>query len=356
MTLRYIAIGFMAVILWGCGTSRTTQSSQSTPAEEVTEAPEPRILYPKSNNHSTQRVQPKGVAHKPVQTATQKDDKQTSRPPVKPTPTDVQEITFTQVESANIRVPGINPLPSDGLSLSLSQLSGDFCYPYKGKLISNYGYRGRSMHTGVDLKAIPNDTIRAAMSGVVRMSKSYSGYGNLIVIRHYCGIETAYSHNSKNLVSPNDVVRAGDPIALAGRTGRATTEHLHFEVRVAGEHVDPNKLLDCQNMTLQHGTLNLAWRGGRVQATNGAMPAEELVAETQPTQSIPASHITPAAPRPTNDSTPSKSHAAQYHRVVKGDTLSKIARDNNTTVTALCQLNNIAKTTILQLGQRIRVK
>lgn len=75
------------------------------------------------------------------------------------------------------------------------------------------------MHTGVDIKAVPNDTIRAAFSGVVRMSKPYSGYGNIIVIRHYNGMETAYAHNSRNLVTVNDVVKAGDPIALAGRTG-----------------------------------------------------------------------------------------------------------------------------------------
>ena len=73
------------------------------------------------------------------------------------------------------------------------------------------------MHTGIDIKAVPNDTVRAALPGVVRMSKYYSGYGNLVLIRHYNGIETVYAHNSKNLVRVNDAVEAGDPIAPAGR-------------------------------------------------------------------------------------------------------------------------------------------
>lgn len=108
------------------------------------------------------------------------------------------------------------------------------------------------MHTGVDIKAVPNDTIRAAFSGVVRMSKPYSGYGNIIVIRHYNGMETAYAHNSRNLVTVNDVVKAGDPIALAGRTGRATTEHLHFEFRVANQALNPSLLLEHRKPTPAH--------------------------------------------------------------------------------------------------------
>ena len=123
-------------------------------------------------------------------------------------------MTFGETESANVRIPMSlnNPFPPSGeLEIPLAELESDFCYPYPGKQISGFGYRGRSMHTGVDIKAVPNDTIRAAFSGVVRMSKPYSGYGNIIVIRHYNGMETAYAHNSRNLVTVNDVVKAGDP-------------------------------------------------------------------------------------------------------------------------------------------------
>ena len=125
------------------------------------------------------------------------------------------------------------------IDLSLIQ-EGDFAFPLPGaKVISPYGGRRRH-HSGYDIKTCPNDTIVAAFDGVVRFSKPYSAYGNVIVIRHYNGLETVYSHNSKNFVKPGDVVKAGTPIGLTGRTGRATTAHLHFEVRFNGVHFNPN--------------------------------------------------------------------------------------------------------------------
>jgi murein DD-endopeptidase MepM/ murein hydrolase activator NlpD len=75
------------------------------------------------------------------------------------------------------------------------------------------------------------------------MSKNYYGYGNCIIIKHDNGMETLYSHNSKNLVKEGDCVKCGQQIALTGRTGRATTEHLHFELRKNGKPQNPNTLL-----------------------------------------------------------------------------------------------------------------
>ena len=78
------------------------------------------------------------------------------------------------------------------------------------------------------------------------MSKPYYAYGNLVVIRHANGLETIYSHNCKNLVRSGDVVKAGQPIGLTGRTGRATTEHVHFETRINGQHFNPNLIFDLK--------------------------------------------------------------------------------------------------------------
>ena len=114
------------------------------------------------------------------------------------------------------------------------------CYPLPGaKVISPYGRRGGRGHSGVDLKTKPDDEIRAAFDGEVVFSAKYAGYGNLVRILHGNGLETYYSHNSKNLVKVGDRVKAGDVIALTGRTGRATTEHLHFETRINGRAYDP---------------------------------------------------------------------------------------------------------------------
>ena len=120
------------------------------------------------------------------------------------------------------------------------------CYPLPGaKVISSYhNNRGGHRHTGVDLKTRPNDPIYAVFDGVGTMSKSYYGYGNCIIIRHDNGMETLYSHNSKNLVKEGDRVKCGQQIALTGRTGRATTEHLHVELRKNGKPQNPNSLLE----------------------------------------------------------------------------------------------------------------
>ena len=83
-----------------------------------------------------------------------------------------------------------------------------------------------------------------------------------MVIRHYNGLETVYSHNSKNLVKVGERVKAGDPVGLTGRTGRATTEHLHFEVRINGQHFNPSKVFDMEKHKLQNTCL-VATKTGR---------------------------------------------------------------------------------------------
>lgn len=140
-------------------------------------------------------------------------------------------------------------------TINLDQISsGEWCYPLpEAKVISPYGSRGGRMHSGVDLKTKPNDPIYAAFDGVVTMSQVYSGYGNCIVLRHANGLETLYSHNSKNLVNVGETVKSGQKIALTGRTGRATTEHLHFEVRVSGRHYNPNMVFDHTTHQLKKG-------------------------------------------------------------------------------------------------------
>ena len=159
---------------------------------------------------------------------------------------------FSDMEINHIRVatPG---LFADGNSLILhldSLAENEYSFPLPGaKVISGYG--SRRGHSGVDLKTCAGDTIRAAFSGIVRMSKPYAAYGNVIVVRHSTGLETIYSHNVKNLVESGDYVLAGQPIALTGRTGRATTEHLHFEPRINGQHFNPGLIFNLKERTLR---------------------------------------------------------------------------------------------------------
>ena len=131
-----------------------------------------------------------------------------------------------------------------------------WAYPLPGaKVISPYG--GKRRHSGVDLKTKPNDEIYAAFDGEVVASGPYYGYGNCIRIKHAYGLETLYSHQSKNMVKKGDKVKAGQVIGLTGRTGRATTEHLHFEVSFGGKRLDPAIIFDHSNHKLKAATLHL---------------------------------------------------------------------------------------------------
>jgi murein DD-endopeptidase MepM/ murein hydrolase activator NlpD len=126
----------------------------------------------------------------------------------------------------------------------------EWSYPLRGShVISPYG--GMRNHCGVDIKTKPNDNILAAFDGVVVLSGMNFGYGNCIIIRHANGLETLYGHNSKNLVKIGDNVKAGQVIALTGRTGHATTEHLHFETRVNGRTFNPSLIFDHVNKSLK---------------------------------------------------------------------------------------------------------
>ena len=118
--------------------------------------------------------------------------------------------------------------------------------------------------SGTDIKTCAKDTIRAAFDGVVRMSKPYYAYGNIVVIRHANGLETLYSHNFKNLVKAGDVVKAGQAIGLTGRTGRATTEHVHFETRINGQHFNPNLIFDLKERTLRKERIKCTKNGSKI--------------------------------------------------------------------------------------------
>ncbi len=137
-----------------------------------------------------------------------------------------------------------------------------WAYPLPGShVISPYG--GKRHHPGVDIKTRPNDNIVAAFDGVVTRSGPYFGYGNCIVIKHAYGFETLYSHQSKNLVKVGQKVKAGQIIGLTGRTGRATTEHLHFETSFRGRRFNPAVIFDHVSKRLRAKVLVLG-KGGSI--------------------------------------------------------------------------------------------
>jgi murein DD-endopeptidase MepM/ murein hydrolase activator NlpD len=125
------------------------------------------------------------------------------------------------------------------------QGTGQFSYPSDGFITSSYGWRRHPIlgndrfHAGVDFGADYGATIRAADSGVVIYSGWYGGYGLSLIIDHGGGLTTLYAHASDLYVSEGQSIQRGQAIAAVGSTGLSTGPHLHFEVRINGEPVDP---------------------------------------------------------------------------------------------------------------------
>jgi murein DD-endopeptidase MepM/ murein hydrolase activator NlpD len=111
--------------------------------------------------------------------------------------------------------------------------------PTKGWLSSSFGVRNGVMHKGIDFAANSGTPIEAALDGKVIFSGIANGYGKVIKIIHNNGIETVYAHCSKLYVNNGEMVRKGEHIADVGSTGNSTGPHLHFELKLNGNAVDP---------------------------------------------------------------------------------------------------------------------
>jgi len=130
-------------------------------------------------------------------------------------------------------------------------------WPVNGRLLSRFGERQDpfsgegSMHTGVDISAPTGTQVHVAADGIVSHAEFMGGYGRLVVVEHGNGMRTYYAHLSRFDVVPGQEVRRGEVIALSGASGKVTSPHLHFEVRLGGSPVNPSPYLTRSAM-LQH--------------------------------------------------------------------------------------------------------
>lgn len=136
---------------------------------------------------------------------------------------------------------------SDGQIAVISE--GSWPVPSAMTISSNYGYRihpifnTRKMHTGIDIPAPTGTPAVAIDDGTVIFAGVQNGYGNTVMIQHDDGKVTLYAHNNSMLVSKGDRVVKGQVVSKIGSTGYSTGPHLHFEVRINGNHVDPMKYI-----------------------------------------------------------------------------------------------------------------
>ena len=212
----------------------------------------------------------------------------------------------------------VNPYKQRVIDMSDTVLIdfSNYCHANRNVVTSDFGFRrGWQFHYGIDTRLKTGDSIYSSFSGMVRIVQRGRAYGNYVVIRHFNGFETVYGHLSKTFVKVNQVVRAGEVIALGGNTGRSTGPHLHYEIRYLGQPISPRDLIDFENYTAKYRIVDLC--------ADYFTYAKEL-------------------------------EQVRYYTVRKGDTLSSISGKTGVSVDKLCQLNNIKRTTILRIGQKIR--
>lgn len=197
------------------------------------------------------------------------------------------------------------------------EVSGDFYFPFNGPITSFYGWRDSAFHRGIDIDLVRGDTVHSAFGGMVRFAGRNGGYGNVIIVRHYNGLETVYAHLWRIKVKPGDIVVPGQLLGLGGSTGHSTGTHLHFEIRFRGVAIDPSYFIDLKTHLLSAHKVDLV----RTRQGYGVRPEGQ-----------------------------------EFHTVVRGDNLTKIAQHYAISVKQLRAYNNWEGYIRLKAGMQVRVQ
>ncbi len=231
---------------------------------------------------------------------------------------------YADFDSLKIHYPKFDfSTKTDTTYLSLIGENEKYVHPVPYQVTSNFGWRRRQFHYGIDLELNTGDTVVSCFNGVVRLTKRSRSYGYVVVVRHYNGLETLYAHLSKILVQPNQAILAGDPIGLGGNTGRSRGSHLHWETRYLGAAVNPNDIYDFVNRNLKSDSLQIS--------KNTFNYLHRISNVKKGLRNV------------------------KVHTVKNGETLSHIAKKHGTTVAKLKKLNKL-KGTVVRPKQKIRVR
>jgi murein DD-endopeptidase MepM/ murein hydrolase activator NlpD len=235
------------------------------------------------------------------------------------------ETIFENWDSISIHIPKTDfSSMTDTVYLPLTEIGVAYSLPHFNPILSRFGWRRYRYHYGIDTKNSIGDSICCVFDGIVRIAKRNRTYGNVIIVRHYNGLETFYAHCSKLLVEQNQEVKAGELIALVGSTGRSTGPHLHFETRYKGTAFNPEYMIDFENGKLISDTLMITKETFNYRRSGNS-----------------------------SDTSPSSGNAI-YYKIRSGDTLSGIAQKYRTTVNSIKRLNGL-RSDFIRDGQRIRV-
>jgi len=235
-----------------------------------------------------------------------------------------------------------------GVALELLKGKEKFCLPQYGTLWSVF----KKTHKGLDIDLKVGDTVLNMFDGIVRYAQyNKGGFGNLVIVRHYNGLETYYGHLSKIRVKVDQKVTAGDLLGLGGSTGRSYNPHLHLEVRYQDHPLDPFSFIDWKTQTISTTVLVLEkkifspWEIG-IQPADISKPDFNTITDN----TIKDTNIVNQTIQVVSDPN------AKFYTIKKGDTMYSIAKVNGTTLQQLCDWNGIRDADKIYLGQELRVK
>lgn len=206
----------------------------------------------------------------------------------------------------------------------------------KKVITSRYGWRNRRAHKGIDIDLVTGDNVKVMFDGIVRYVNYHSGHGKTVVVRHVNGLETSYSHLSKQLVKANDTVSKGQVIGKGGTTGNARGSHLHLEVSYKGIYIHPEYLFEF-------GAENRI-RSQDIWITKNWTTPFLHNSKRKSTLSLYTSY---------EEAIESEKKQRHIYVVQRGDTLSKISQKYQVSITSLCKTNAIKKTSTLRIGQKL---
>lgn len=215
-----------------------------------------------------------------------------------------------------------------------------FASPVKRRKVvtSRYGWRWGKPHRGIDIDLITGDKVMAMFDGKVRYVRYVLGHGQTVVIRHDNGLETIYSHLSRPLVKPNQVVKKGEVIGKGGRTGNTRGSHLHLTVSYKGVFINPEYFFEFNEenkVRAKEFWVTKKWatpylHNSRRQSTIAVCGTYAAALESEKNQ-------------------------RKVYTVRSGDTLSKISLKYNVSIRSLCRTNSIRRNSILRVGQQLIV-
>lgn len=255
----------------------------------------------------------------------------------------IQEAPVVDITAEHWESTVYNPYKNELVEFPIKITFNDSTYASpvsRNKVVtSRYGWRWGRAHQGIDIDLVTGDSVFAILDGVVRMATYNGGHGRTVVVRHFNGLETTYAHLSRYGVKVNDTVSKGQYLGKGGRSGNARGSHLHLVVGYKGQYIHPEYLFEfteANRIRAKEIYVTKPWTKAHFYSSKRLPKIEPITSE----EALAAF----------------ENREKRLYIVKKGDTLSRISKNNNISIEALCKTNAIRRSSVLKIGQKLLIE